>query len=147
MQGPTLVSVQGVVGTLDFFLSRNASLEVGIGHVENEAVFPSDHYPVRLRLLTLLALTGPNNPLARARFKMGSGVSQQQLQNFADSCVNLLSTPPAAIPDAYHHFVAVMMTAVEADFGPPSTPIPFRGSFCPGLVCHTLRCEHTLVGG
>ena len=63
-------------GSSSFFLNRNASPEIGIVCVENEAVVPSDHYPMRLRLLTLHALAAPGNPLARACFKMGSSVSQ-----------------------------------------------------------------------
>ena len=63
------------MGALDFFLGRNVSREVGVVCVKNEAVFPSNHYPVRLRLLNLHALTGPSNPLMRACFKLGSAVS------------------------------------------------------------------------
>ena len=40
MQGPTWVSAQSFVGARDFFLRRNTSPEIGIVHVENEAVFP-----------------------------------------------------------------------------------------------------------
>ena len=119
--GPHGFSAQGFVGALHFFLSRNAYPEVGFVRIESEAVFPSDHYPVRLCLLTLCALTAPSNPIARARFKMRTGVSQQRQQIFVDSYGRLLSTPPAALPDACHHFVAVMKTATQAVCGLPST--------------------------
>ena len=46
--GPTWVSAPGFVGALDFFLSRRLSPEIGTIRVENEFVFPSDHYPVGL---------------------------------------------------------------------------------------------------
>ena len=118
MQGPTWSSAQGFVGALYFFLSRNVFPEVCVLRVEDETVSPSDHYPVRLPLLTLPALTAPCNPLARARFNMGSGVFQQQLQIFVDSCVSLLSKPPAALLEGYRHFVAIMATTTQAVFGP-----------------------------
>ena len=74
MCGPTWVSVQGSLGALDFFLSRRVSPEVYTVQLENDSVFPSDHYPVRLRLYTLPALVAPRNPASRARFKLGTGV-------------------------------------------------------------------------
>ena len=60
---------------LIFFLGCNASPEVGVLSVELGAMFLSDHYPVRLHLCTLPGLPAPGNSLARACFKMGSGVS------------------------------------------------------------------------
>ena len=93
MQGPTWVIAQGFVGALDIFLGRNASPGEGVVCVEREAVFPLDHFPVRLSLQILPALTAPSNPLARAHYKMGSGVSQEKQQIFADGYESLLSTP------------------------------------------------------
>ena len=72
MSSPTWISAQGFVGASDFFLSRRVSVEVGIVCVENESVFPSDLYPVRLRLHTLPALVPPGNPASRARFRLGT---------------------------------------------------------------------------
>ena len=74
-RGPTWVSAQGFVGALDFFLSRHWSPNNRVVRVESESVFPSDHYPVRLRLLTLPPLVAPGNPNPRACFKLGSSVS------------------------------------------------------------------------
>ena len=71
MRGPTRVSAQGFVGALYCFLNRHASSDIGVVRVESESVFPSDHYPVRLCLLTLPALVAPGNPTSRARFKLG----------------------------------------------------------------------------
>ena len=122
MFGPTWVSARGFVGALDFFLSRRFSLEIGTVRVENESVFPSDHYPVRLCLHTLPALVPPRNPASRARFNLGTSVCQWQQETFADSCTGLRSLPLAATPEAYRHFVSVLTTAAEAVFGPPSTP-------------------------
>ena len=123
-----------------YFFSRDASPGVGVIHVESEGVFPYHHSPVRLRLLTLRALATPSNPLARACFKMGSNVSQQQQQIFADNCSSLLSAPPAALSEVYCHFVIATTTAAEAIFGPPDTP-----DTTPGLVSSAARVLHTLV--
>ena len=71
--GLTWVTAQGFVGALDFFLSRRVSPEIGTARVENESIFPSDHYPVRLCLHTLPALP-PGNPTSGARFNLGTCV-------------------------------------------------------------------------
>ena len=47
------------MGALNFFLRRIRSPDVALVTVESEAAFPSDHYPVRLRLSTLPALLAP----------------------------------------------------------------------------------------
>ena len=74
MRGPTWVSAQGFVGALGFSLSRRVSPNIGVVRVESQSVFPSDHYPVRFRLLTLPTLVAPRNPTSWARFKLGSSV-------------------------------------------------------------------------
>ena len=140
MRGPTWVSALGFVGALDFFLNHCVSSEVGVVHVENESVFPVDHYPVGLRLLTLPALIALGNPASRARFKLVSSVCQWQREAFADSCSCLYSMPPAALMDTYHHFVTLMNAAAEAVFGPLSTP-----DTMPGLVSSAASVLHTLV--
>ena len=94
MSGPTWISAQGFVGALDFFLSRRVCPEVGTVRVENESVFPSYHYPVRLSLHTLPTLVPPGNPASRARFRLGTGVCKWQQETFADSCADLRSLPP-----------------------------------------------------
>ena len=119
MCGPTWVSAQGFVGALDFFLGHRVSPKIGTVHVENEFVFPPNHYPVRLRLHTLPALVAPGNPASRARFKLGTSVCKWQQETFADNCAGLHSLPPAATPKAYRHFVCVLTAAAEAVFGPP----------------------------
>ena len=140
MRGPTGVSAQGFVGALGFFLSRRVSVDIGVVRVESELVFLSDHYPVRLRLLTSLALVAPGNPTARARFKLRSHVFQWQREAFADSCTGLHSVPPAATPEAYRHFVSVMTMAAEAVFGLPTVP-----DTVPGLVSSAAKVLHALV--
>ena len=91
--GPTRVSAQGFVGVLDFFLSRRVSLEIGTVRVENESVFPSDHYPVRLCLHTLPALVPCGNRASKARFNLGTSVCNWQQETFAHSCASLHSLP------------------------------------------------------
>ena len=140
MCGPTWVSAQGFVGVLDFFLSHRVSPEVGTVHVENESVFPSDHYPVWLHVHTLLALVAPGNPASRARFKLGTSVCKWQQETFADRCAGLHSLPPAATPEAYRHFVCVLTAAPEAAFGPPKTP-----DTVPGLVSIAAKGLHALL--
>ena len=76
MRGSTWVSAQGFVGGSYFFLSHCVSPDIGVVRVESESVFPSDHYPMRLRLLTVPALVALGNPFSRARFKLGSSVRQ-----------------------------------------------------------------------
>ena len=137
MRGP---SAQGFVGALDFFLSRHVSPDIGVVRVESESVFPSDHYPVRLRLPTLPALVARGNPTSRARFKLGSSVCQWQLEASTDSCSSRHSMPLADTPEAYHHFVGVMTTTAEVVFGPPTTP-----DTVPGQVSSAAKILHTLV--
>ena len=98
MSSPAWVSAYGFLGALDFFLSRRVSLEIGTFCVENESVFPSDHYLVRLCLHTLPPLVPPGNPASRARINLGTSVCQWQQETFADGCTSLRSLPPAAMP-------------------------------------------------
>ena len=114
MSRPTWFSAQGFVGAMDFFISRCVSEEIGSVRVENESVFPPDHYPVRLCLRTLPALVPPENPTSRARFNLGTSVCKWQQETFADSCTGLRSLPWAATPEAYRHFVSVLTTTAEA---------------------------------
>ena len=72
---PRRVSAQGFVGALDFLLGRHVSPDIGVVRVESEFVFPSDHYLVRLRLLTLPTLVAPRNRTSWARFKLGGCLS------------------------------------------------------------------------
>ena len=101
MSGRTWVSAQSFVGALDFFLSRRVPPEIGTVRVENESVFSSDPYPVRLCLHTLPALVPPGNPASKARFNLGTSVCKWQQETFADSCTGLRSLPPATTPEAY----------------------------------------------
>ena len=140
MSGPTWVSAQGFVGALDFFLSRRVSPDIGTVHVENESVFPSNHYPVRLCLHTLPALVPPGSPASKARFHLGTSVCKWQQETFADSCSGLRSLPLAATPEAYRHFVSVLTTTAKAVFGPPSTP-----DIVPGLVSTSAQVLHALL--
>ena len=140
MSGPTWISSQGFVGALDFSLSCRVSPEVGIVRVENEFVFPSDHYPVRLRLHTLPALVPPGNPASMARFRLGIGVCKWQQETFANGCVGLRSLPPPATSESYRHFVSVLTTAAESVSGPPGTL-----DTVPGLVSSAARVLHALL--
>ena len=121
MSCPTWVSAQGFVGALDFFLSCRVSPEIGTVRAKNESVFPSDYYPVRLCLHTLVALVPPANSASRARFRPGTGVCKWQQETFADNCAGLRSLPPTAKCKSYQHFVSVLTMAAETIFGPPST--------------------------
>ena len=140
MSGRTWASAQGFVGALDFFLSRRVSPEIGTVRVENESVFPSDHYPVRLCLHTLPAPVPPGNPTSRARLNLGTNVCKWQQETFADSCAGLRSLPPTATSETYQHFVNVVTTTVEAVFGPLSTP-----DAVPSLVSVAARVLHALL--
>ena len=80
---------------LDFFLRRRVSTEIGIVRVENECVFPADHYLVRLHLHTLPPVVAPGNPASQAQFKLRTSVCKWQQETFADSCANLHSLPLA----------------------------------------------------
>ena len=147
MVGPTWVGAQGFVGALDFFLSHRTTTDVGVVRMEQHAVFPSDDYPVCLPPLTLPALPTPGDTLTRVRYKMGTGVSQRQQQPFVDGCATLLSMPPTALLDTYHHFVKVLTSSTEVVFGPPGMP-----DIVPGLVSSAARvlhglCAHTVSGG
>ena len=128
------------MGALDFFLSRRVSPEVGTVRVEDESVFPSDHYPVRLSLHTLPALVPPGNPASRARFCLGTGVCEWQRETFADICAGLRSLPSAATSESYRHFVSVLTKAAESVFGRPGTP-----DTIPGLVSVASRVLHALL--
>ena len=117
--------------------------KIGVVSVESEAAFPSDHYPLRLRLPTLLALLPCGNLVARARYKVGSKVSQKQQQLFMDGCASLLSTHSPALPQKHRHFLVVMTASADAIFGPPSTPgtVP-RFSLWAFHVLHNLLRAH-----
>ena len=128
------------MGALDFFLSHQVSPEVGTVRLENESVFPSDHYPIRLSLHTLPALVPPGNPASRARFRLGTGVCKWQQETFADSCAGLLSLPPAATSESYHHFVTVLTMAAESVVWPPGAP-----DTVPRLVSAAARVLHALL--
>ena len=93
MQGPTSVSAHAFIGALHFFLRRRASPEVGVVHVENDTIFPSDQYSVGLRLLTFPALTAPGNPIALAHLKMCSCVSSHN-NKFLRTTVKVRSPCP-----------------------------------------------------
>ena len=98
---PKWVTAQGFVGALDFFLSRRVSPEIGTVHVENESIFPSDHYLVQLCLHAVLALVPPGNPTSWAQFNLGTSVCKWQHETFADSCAGRRSLPPAATSETY----------------------------------------------
>ena len=95
---------------------------------------------MRLRLITLPASVALGNPISLARFKLGWGVCQWQQEAFADTCKSLHSMSQAATPEAYHHFVAVMTTAAEAVFWPPTTL-----DTMPGLVFSVTKILHAPV--
>ena len=140
MRGPTWVGAQVFVGAVDFFPSRHVSRDIGVVRVESESLFPSDHYPVRLRLLTLPALVAPGKPTSQARFKLGSSVCHWQREAFADSCKSGHSMPSAATPKACRHFVGAMTTAAESGLWPPTTP-----DTVPWLVSSAAKFLHALV--
>ena len=111
-----------------------------IFRVENESVFLSHHYTVRLSLHTLLALVPAGNTASRARFRLGTGVCKWQRETFEDSCAGLRFLPPAAMSESYQHFVSVLTTAAESVFRPPGTI-----DTVPGLVSAAARVLHALL--
>ena len=84
MQGPTWVSAQGFgprsKGALDFFLCRTTAHGVGGVTVERETFFLSNHYLVHSKLSMFSTLPATDKNLARASFKLGTGVFEQQRQ-------------------------------------------------------------------
>ena len=128
------------VGAPGFFSSNRVSPEIGNVCVENESVFPSDDYPVWLRLHTLPAFVATGYPASRARFKLPTSVCKWQQLTYTDNCAGLHPLPPAATLEAYRHFVCAPTTAAEAVFEPPYTQ-----DTVPGLVCTAAKVLHTLL--
>ena len=115
-------SVRRVSWVLRTFSLAAVSPGIRTVRVENESVFPLDHYPVRRCLHTLPALVPPGNPTSRARSRLGTGVCKWQQKTFADSLAGLRSLPPTSTLESYQHFVNVLATPAETVFGRPGTP-------------------------
>ena len=139
MRGTTWVSAQGFIGALDFFLSRPMSSQVGEVLVESKSVFPSDHYRVQIRLLTIPALAAPGiqpPQLVSSWGPVSANGSGTLLQTIERSTFHAPGRCDRDMPP----FCGCHDHGGRSGFGAPSTP-----DTVPGLVTFAANVLHALV--